>query len=173
MKKIIKRALVLFILNLVLLPFFTPPVKAAGAILFLRPGSGEYSVGDTFNVDIVVDSGGGDGINASDAVIKFDTEYLIVKKVSKGDSIFNLWTSDPTFSNKNGTITYSGGLPGGPGKGFKGSSGYIMNITFSSLKAGETSVSFSSGSVLANDGLGTNVLSSSNGAKYVFKEKEE
>lgn len=140
---------------------------AAGATLYLSPSNGTYSVGDTFNVNVVLNSGGGTGVNASDGNINFDKDYLVVKKVSKDSSVFNLWTTEPTFSNSAGTITYSGGSP----SAYKGSSGVIMSISFMVLKAGEGGAIFSSASALAADGQGTNILSNTSGGKYTFKEK--
>jgi hypothetical protein len=165
MNKLIAKSLILLFVFSFLLPI--KYAAAAGAALFLSPSSGTYTVGDVFNVNVVLNSGGGDGVNASDAVIKFDTKYLTIKKVAKDSSIFNLWTTEPTFSNSAGTITYSGGSP----SAYKGSSGVVMSVTFMVLAAGEGSATFSSASALAADGLGTNILSGNSGGKYTFKEK--
>ncbi|MDD4902027.1 MAG: Ig-like domain-containing protein [Patescibacteria group bacterium] len=142
-------------------------VRAAGATLYLSPSSGTYSVGDVFNVNIVLNSGGGNGVNASDGNIKFDNDYLVVKSISKNNSVFSLWTAEPNFSNTAGTITYSGGAPAA----YKGSSGVIISVNFAVLKAGSGGASFSSASALAADGQGTNILANTSGAQYTFKEK--
>lgn len=144
-------------------------VSAAEASLYVSPGSGTYTVGSTFNVSVSVNSGGGVGINASDAVLTFDPSFLTVKKVSKSNSIFNLWTTEPSYSNQEGKVNYSGGSP----SPYKGSAGTIMSITFTSLQAGETSLSFSGGSVLAADGKGTDVLGGTAGATYTFEEEKK
>jgi hypothetical protein len=142
-------------------------VGAAGATLSLSPASGTYNVGDVFSVNVVLNSGGGNGVNASDGTIKFDTGYLAVKSLSRDKSIFNLWTTEPNFSNPSGVISYSGGSP----TAYKSSAGIIFSITFMALKAGEGAVSFSAASALAADGQGTNILSNTGGGKYVFGEK--
>lgn len=150
--------------------FFVPVAFAqstAEATLFLSPASREVDVDSTFTVGINVNSGGGDGINASEASIKFDPNFLVVTNVTKGD-LFKLWTEEPAFSNTAGTITFGGGAP----SAYRGNSGNIVNVTFSTKKAGETSVTFSSGVVLAMDGLGTNVLNGFGNATYTIKEKE-
>jgi hypothetical protein len=157
----------LFVLSFVIGFFPAADTQAAGATLYLSPASGTYSVGDVFNVNIVLNSGGGNGVNASDGVIKFDTVHLVVKKVAKDSSIFSLWTAEPTFSNSDGTITYSGGAPAA----YKGSSGTIMSVTFMVLKSGTGGAAFSSASALAADGQGTNILSNTSGASYTFNEK--
>ncbi|MDD5528391.1 MAG: Ig-like domain-containing protein, partial [Patescibacteria group bacterium] len=93
---------------------------------------------------------------------------LAVKSIAKSSSIFSLWTAEPAFSNTEGTITYSGGLPP---PAYKGSSGVIMSVSFTVLKAGSGGASFSSASALAADGKGTNILANTSGAKYTFTEK--
>jgi hypothetical protein len=143
-------------------------VRAAGAVLSLSPSSGTYTVGDTFKVNVVLNSGGGSGVNASDGNLKFDSAYFTVKSVSKDGSVFSLWTADPSFSNSAGTITYSGGAP----SAYKGDTGVVVSIIFSVLKAGSGGISFSSASALAADGQGTNILANNSGAQYTFKEKE-
>ncbi len=151
------------------LPIFASQAEGRASLL-LSPSTGSYEVGKSFGVKILVNSGGGLGINASDGIIKFDPSYLTVTKVSNTGSIFKMWPVDPTYSNSAGTVSYSGGLPGA----YKGSAGTIMDISFTSKKTGDTMVSFSSGSVLANDGKGTSVLSSMGKANYsIIEAKKE
>ena len=75
---------------------------AAGATLSLTPASGSYAAGGTFTVSVALDSGGGVGVNAADGTITFDSTMLAVQSISKDSSVFNLWTSDPSFSNAAG-----------------------------------------------------------------------
>ncbi len=168
MKRFSSLVLAIFLFSVVFLPFSN--VQAAGASLSFSPSSAEKKVGDSFSVKVVINSGGGVGINASDATINFDKNLLSVKSVSK-EGVFTMWTAEPAFSNSGGTINYSGGLPSGPGKGYTGSAGTIMTINFTALKVGEAVVSFSAASVLANDGIGTNVLSGTSQAKFNIIEK--
>ncbi len=148
--------------------FFQNKVFAAGATLFLSPKTGTFEVGKTFTVRVTLNSGGGVGVNAADGVLKFDTNYLTVVGLSKTGSIFSLWPTEPTFSNKKGEISYAGGNP----KAYTGSAGTIFSITFKALKPGTTKVSFSSGSALAADGKGTNVLSGFGDGNYTLTGKE-
>jgi Cohesin domain/Bacterial Ig-like domain len=142
--------------------------QAAGATLYLSPSTGTYSVGDIFNVNVVLNSGGGNGVNAGEGNIKFDNNYLTVKSVTKDNSVFSLWTSDPTFSNTDGTITFSGGIPA---SAYTGSSGVVISITFSVLKVGTGGASFNSAKALAADGKGTDILANTSGAQYTFIAK--
>lgn len=138
--------------------------SAEAATLSLSPGSNVYSSGDTFTVRVAVNSAGA-SINAAEGTIRFNPGELSVVNVSRSNSIFNLWVAEPTFSNSNGTISFSGGLP----SGYTGSNGTIMNITFRAVGSGAARVTFANGSVLANDGRGTNVLSSMNGGTYTIQ----
>jgi Cohesin domain len=141
-----------------------PAAFAAGAALSFSPASGTEAVGSTFTVNVMVDSGGGVGINAADGKISFDPTLLSVASVSKDSSIFNLWVTDPTFSNTDGTITFSGGGT----TAYSGSAGTVMTVTFKVLAAGTASLKFSSADVLAADGQGTNVLSTEGTASYTL-----
>ncbi len=154
--------------------FLAPAVNQAqaGATLFLSPKSGTYTVGQNFTVTIMVNSGGGVGINAAEGIIKFDPNYLLVTGVSKTGSIFSLWTSNngqgPGYNNKTGEVNFGGGAP----TAYVGQAGNLFTITFNALKTGTTKVKFSSGMALAADGKGTNVLSGYGSATYTIQEKQ-
>lgn len=140
--------------------------KAASASLYLAPASGTYVIGGSFSVSIKVNSGGGEGINAAEGVINYDTNLLDATAVSNGGSIFPFWTVQPAISG--GTIRFGGGLPP---PAYTGAAGHIIKITFKAKKAGKAAVRFASGAVLANDGKGTNILSSMGSASYVISPK--
>lgn len=139
------------------------PQAVDAASLYLVPSSGSRTVGDSFNVTVSVNTDGV-AINASNGSITFPTDILEVTGVSKAGT-FSLWTSEPSYSNASGTVSYSGGLPT---PGYTGSGGGIITITFRGKTEGTATVSISSGSVLANDGLGTNVLSSRGSGTYTI-----
>lgn len=136
----------------------------AQASLFIVPASGTYKVGEAFSVLVNVDSGG-HSINAGSAQINFDNQRFEVTQVGYTRSVFTLWTEEPKFSNAAGTLKFSGGLPN---PGFIGSSGSVIRINFRTKATGEAKIAFLSGSVLANDGKGTNILEDLKGAKFVI-----
>jgi hypothetical protein len=166
MKKISLFILITFVISF--FSFLGSPVKAAGATLFLSPGSGEYTVGKSFNVKVMINSGGGLGINASEGTIKYDNSLLQITRISKDGSIFSLWTTEPTFSNTAGTISFGGGSPGA----YKGTAGTVFSVTFSPKKEGEASVNFTSGIILVPDGKGADIFSGFGQAKFTIKEAE-
>ncbi|MCA9365541.1 hypothetical protein KC723_01480 [Candidatus Kaiserbacteria bacterium] len=144
----------------VCLLFFVFINYASAADVSITPSSGSYSVGQTFTATIKA-LPAGDSINAVEATIGFDSTVLQVVSVSKTGSAFSLWTTEPTFSNSAGTITFGGGSP----TPFSANSN-LLSVTFRTLSAGQGTVSFNTASVLAADGLGTNVLDNKINATY-------
>lgn len=148
--------------------FSVAPAMAAGASLSLSPSTGTKILNDKFTVAVKINSGGVSA-NAAQGSINFDKSSLKVISISKG-SIFNLWTEEPTFSNSAGTISFGGGIPR---PGYTGSGGTICTITFQAIKIGTAQVSFVSGDILANDGKGTNILTSMGSASFTISPKVE
>ncbi len=141
--------------------------QAASATLYLSPSSGTYVVGSRFSVTVRVNTGGA-AINAAQGAISFDNDVLQVTGISTGGSIFNLWTTQPAFNNSGGTINFAGGIPH---PGYNGSAGTICTITFQTKKTGTGGVRFTSGFALANDGKGTNILSTMGSGNYSVSPK--
>ena len=164
-EQIINKIKLSLLLGLLLGCLFSTTVAEA-ASLAASPGTGVYTAGGTFSVSVLVNTKG-KSINAAEGTIKFDSQQLSVVRVSKGP-IFGLWTVEPTYSNSAGTVTFGGGSPAG----YKGNAGTVLTITFRARAAGTAKVSFSDGSVLAADGLGTNVLTAMNGGTYTLTAAE-
>ena len=110
------------------------------------------TIGQEVTAPIYIDTHGA-VINAAEVHLEFDPQALQVKSVSKEGSFFTLWITDyPKFSNDNGTISFTGGLPT---PGFKGK-GKVGSFTFVINKSGLTPLTFlSTTRVLLNDGHGT------------------
>lgn len=148
----------------VFIAVFSTPFFSLAATLSVSPSTGVYSAGSTFTTRVVVNSSG-KSINAAEGTIKFNPQEVTVVSVDRSSSIFSLWVTEPSFSNSAGTITFSGGLP----TGYTGAAGTVFNITFRTTNASTARVSLTNGAVLANDGMGTNVLSSMNGGTYTIQ----
>lgn len=132
------------------------------ATLYFSPSSGSYTLGQSFNAAVYVSSSGAT-MNAASGVISFPNNKLEVVSISKTGSIMSLWIQEPSFSNSAGTVDFEGIVLN---PGFSGSSGKIITIQFRTKTEGSALVSFSIGSVLANDGQGTNILSTLGSANY-------
>jgi hypothetical protein len=151
-----RRSIIIFgIAALILFGFGLRPSQSHAASLLLSPSSNNLTVGGTKTITISVNSGGV-AINASQATLSFPADKLQVVSLSKAN-LFKYWTVEPSYSNSNGTITFGGGLPT---PGYSGGSKAALNVTFRAKAIGTARVSFTSGLILANDGEGTNVLSS-------------
>ncbi len=147
----------------VFLLFTFSVTQVDAATLKVTPNTGVYTVGKPFTVSVQLNTEG-KPVNAADGQVSFNPKELQVTGVSRGSSIFNLWTEEPKFSNSAGTVSFGGGSP----TGYKGSGGTILTITFKALGAGTPKINFTSGSILAADGLGTNILSSMNGGSFTI-----
>ena len=152
------------IFSLLLLGLFLLPnqSRAVGASLYLSPSSGSYTVGGLLSVSIFVSSTD-QAMNAASAVISFPQDKLEIVSLSKSSSIITLWVQEPSFSNTEGRVEFAGIVLN---PGFTGPSGKILAINFRIKTAGSALLTFSEGSVLANDGKGTNILSAMGGGTY-------
>jgi hypothetical protein len=130
--------------------------SADAATLSFSTGQG-YSVGQDFPVNVTVSTVAGESINAISASISFDPSQLELISISQTHSIITMWASPPSFSNQAGTADLEGIIPN---PGFMGQNGIVATLNFKVLSAGSTQLLFTQASVLANDGLGTNVLTS-------------
>jgi hypothetical protein len=144
--------------------FLSTSNSVFSATLSVSPSTGVYVSGKTFTVKVVVNTEG-KPINAAEGTLKFNPQELSVVSIDKSSSIFNLWVTEPTFSNSAGTINFSGGMP----SGYTGSAGNIFNITFRSTSASTARLSLTNGSILANDGMGTNILSGMSGGTFTIQ----
>jgi hypothetical protein len=125
----------------------------AAASFVVSPATTAVSPGSQFTVSIVISAD--QAVNAAQGTIIFPTDRLQVVQVLKTGSILQFWSQEPSFSNANGTINFSGGLPS---PGFVGFNGQILKIIFKASGNGPATVNITQGAILANDGLGTNVL---------------
>ncbi len=140
--------------------FFISALSALAADIVVSPSTGNYTPGQTFTVSVRV-APGGQSVNAVEANMKFDPAVLSVVNVSKTGSVFSLWTTEPTFSNSAGTISFGGGSP----TPFTAQSN-LVSVTFRTVAAGTGALTVSNASVLAADGRGTNVYSKSTNGSF-------
>lgn len=141
-------------------------VFAGEATMSLSSANAVYLAGQNFTARVVINSGGGVGINAGEGKLTFDPSQLKVSKIVKDGSIFDIWPKQPTFDNKKGTIEFAGGTA----KNFKDTAGVVMKITFTPLVRGDVDVSLSTttSSVMAGDGFGANILKETDEGDYTF-----
>ncbi|MCK4782024.1 hypothetical protein KAS79_03850 [Candidatus Parcubacteria bacterium] len=161
-----------FCVGLVFLLFgvgLAQPVRAEGASLCLSPSQGSYNIGQSFSVNIMLNTDGA-AVNAAQAVLYYPSAQLKVIKVSKTNSIFGMWVKEPVYSNGAGTIIFGGGLPS---PGYTGSSGKVLNVIFQGKFSGQAKLYFGKEIILADDGRGTNIFKLSKGGSYFINISEK
>lgn len=157
-------ALALVMVLVQLLGVLPRVTTAASASLYLSPRTKSVKVNDTLSVGVYVSTDV--AINAAEATVTFPKNLLTVTGVSSS-GIFTLWAANPSYSNSAGTVKFSGGAPS---PGYKGTAGKIITISFKAVAVGSATVGITQGQVLANDGLGTNVLTSQGAGTYTVSK---
>lgn len=144
--------------------FWAKPANAAS--LNFSPGAGSFTAQNNFTVSVYVSTN--QAMNGAEATVEFPTNKLEVIGVSKAGSIFSLWIREPTYSNVGpvGNVRFEG-VRLNPG--YTGAKGKIIDITFRIRDTGVANVTFGGGAVLANDGHGTNIITSFGSAAFVLK----
>lgn len=161
---IISKGLLLLSL-FVLVNIFFNIHNAAAASLYFSPRSGTYAVGKSFSVGIYVSTA--DSANAFQGAINFSQDKLQITSLSKSGSIISLWVQEPSFSNSDGIARFEGVVPN---PGYTGSNGKLITINFKVKNTGEARLGFDDGAILANDGLGTNILTSAGAADFILND---
>ncbi|HEU4677778.1 MAG TPA: cohesin domain-containing protein [Candidatus Paceibacterota bacterium] len=141
-----------FTYTLAALVFFILPGVIHAATVNISPSTGSYGVGQSFTVNVQVDPEG-KSANAAQAQLTFDKTKLSVVNITKTQT-FPFWTTEPKFSNTDGTIDFGGGGP----TPFS-SKLTVVTINFKAIAEGSAQVSVSSAEVTAADGLGTDLYS--------------
>lgn len=136
--------------------------------LFFYPSSESFEIGQVFSTDLNLDTSGS-FINAAEIRFYFPADKLEVVSIRKEGSVFSLWPEEPSFSNQSGEISLTGGLPH---PGFKGT-GKIISVSFRVKGEGEAIICFNESKVLADDGLGTNILVFISSPKYFLYQPDE
>lgn len=131
---------------------FCPTHGVRAAILSAYPDHRTVSLGETFTVDIRLNSEQ-EVINAVTTTIIYPKDLLELVSVSRGGSFLTLWPVEPTIDANSGTVTLTGGIPNGSYV----VDGKILTLTFATKDSGGVEVKFdtSISQVLLNDGLGT------------------
>jgi hypothetical protein len=146
--------------------FFAFALQAqAATTMYVSPASGSFAPGASFTVGVYISTPSDKPANAISSTVSFPTNLLEVSSVSTAGSIVTLWVANPTYSNANGSVHFEGVIVN---PGYNGNAGKLVSITFKAKASGTANVTFPSGSILANDGLGTNILTGFGSGKYTI-----
>lgn len=115
------------------------------------------TVGQTISVSILVSADSGESLNAVSAKVEYPTDKLRLLTLSKTGTLISFWTEEPNFSNASGVASLEGIIPN---PGYSGQGGRVITLVFQAIAPGTSTLTFPSASILANDGKGSNILSS-------------
>ena len=152
----------LFLSVCALLALYFNVSAAQAASLYFSPSSGFYNVGNIFSVGVYVSSVG-QSMNAAQGTVSFPIDKLEVISISKAGSVISFWVQEPQYINSEGTVRFEGIVPN---PGFMGANGKIISINFRAKDSGSANLKIVKGSVLANDGQGTQILESAGEAVF-------
>jgi len=147
------------IITILIIGFVLFPATTSAAILYLEPSSREYQPGDTFIVEMKIDTEG-ECINTIEANLSFSRDILKAVDFSQGKSIIIVWVKSPEINQEKGEISFSGGISGGY-------CGRIPGENIAEVKFLDTS------QILLNDGLGTKAKLTTQGATFKILSKLE
>jgi len=122
------------------------------ATLFFSNPSTQVKDGDKITINVEVNSGG-QSINAVSGTVTFPGDLVHAVSLNTDGSIIKLWTEEPKLRGND--ILFEGVILN---PGFNGTNGKIFSITFEAIATGTVNLNFNNGAILANNGLGTNVL---------------
>ena len=142
------------------------PGAVFAASFGLQPQSGNYTTGRTFTVTVFLNSAD-QAANAVSGDLTFPADVVQVVGLSKTGSVVNLWVQEPTYSNTNGTIRFEGAILN---PGFQGTGAKVLTVTFRAVGGGAAQLRFGAAAILANDGLGTNIIGAIGQGNYAIKQ---
>lgn len=152
---------------LVMLALVPSIAFAEGGVLYVSPERAEHSIGDVFDVKVLVDSAGV-SINAAEADISFNPAAIEVENLSVDGSLLDIWPTPPVYSNTEGYVRFSGLMK----KPFTGPDGHLATITFRALRNMSSNARFAAGAILAADGQSSNIISSMKSGVFTIQPKE-
>jgi len=119
----------------------------------LDPLEGWTELNEVFVVNVLVEAN--TPVNVFQGDLTFDPEYLTVDSIDYNNSVADLWTTEPWYSNGAGTINFAGGTT--QLGGFIGEDS-LMQIAFRTKKVGNSRVRFTDVKILQHDGMGSDAI---------------
>jgi hypothetical protein len=136
------------------------------AVLFFSASSKIINKGDEININIEVNSPN-QNINAVSGSFKIPKNFQL-ESILTTNSIVDFWLNEPKVAN--GLLSFEGVTVRKP---FQGDSGLIFTMKGIALEKGTLAFNFDDGTILADDGLGTNVLSSLGNISLAVKDNTQ
>jgi hypothetical protein len=130
------------------------PAVATETVSFVIQGEKQYSVGQSFSMPVEITEIAS-AINAVRVDVKYDPSFIEVESISTEGSFATVFI-EKKIDNQLGYAMISGGLPY---PGYSGGNSLFVTYIFRGIRPGLAKVDFlPSSMVLANDGVGSNLL---------------
>lgn len=127
--------IVISIFVLVTMALMTPKIASAAATLRLSPSTGNFATGGTFQVDIVLDTGGS-ATTGTDVYFNYDSDVISLESIIEG-TIYDTYIGK-TINNSDGVASISGLIT--PGGSTYTGTGTLATLQFKALKTGSANV---------------------------------
>ena len=176
-QKIFVLSLCLALISLMAICVGCTVIAGASAGLYLSPATKTVNIGDTFNVDVLVNTSGQDVVVVT-AYLHYDPTKLEVVSINTSNSVFTMEiekTADPSTGEIKVTLVK-------PTPGVNTAGGNVATINFKALaQASPTNVTFvmttpgdtGDSDIILDDGKGTDILGSiKNGAYFIGGEEQ-
>lgn len=131
--------------------------KSFAADISLKPLTKVPRLGVPLSIGIYVEKNTA-SINAISLDVRFDQKKVSAQSISKKDTLIQMWSENPRFSNAGGVAHVEGVILN---PGFSGSSGLLATVIFTPKEEGTTTFSVDDAHVYANDGNATDIISRS------------
>jgi len=118
--------------------YFPFTLSAFAGELKINPTLGRVVKGETFLIDILIDSKG-DALTEATAVIVFDPTFIQIKEITRNENLFSTYpTDEQTTDNENGVIMITGFTQSGTGTLYttNGDADVLVRISFEAIKSG-------------------------------------
>ncbi len=136
------------------------------SILSIQPESGVFDKDAGQRVSVVLDAGD-EPINAIGIRLSYDPSAIRVESVDTSESVCEHFVSQE--SDEKGAVGLECIVPS---PGYQGKGAKVADVYIKALRPGPASISFAEGTrVLANDGLGTDVLRQAVGGSFLFEDR--
>lgn len=155
------------IISLGLLCLFGAKATEA-ASLSVKVGNENILAGDTVVAEVMMNTDGED-INVVEGSISVPANGVTIKQLNTANSVLNYWVRNPSWSEKDKTISFVGGAPGG----FNQKSASLFKIYFTVESNGNVSFLPESIKAYANDGVATPVAIKTDDLTVEVKKSED
>ncbi len=162
MKKIVKKILILYLISLIIIP--NASLAETQVDLFVVPDYSSYLDPDYLILDILTNNNE-EIYNTISIRIKYPQEKLIIDSINYENSFCEIMVNEK-IDNEKGILNISCGNT----EPESATTTNLFRINFNKIESGWAEISLNSSEILAHDGLGTNIIGSTEDHNfYIYK----